>query len=91
MTSSIDQGSFSLIGMKTSPSSVSINGHPPTIEVNEKSSLINLGGLPLTDITYNVLGLDSILTNVDVIHPTSLQPGLKNNIIISYDDRISYR
>jgi hypothetical protein len=73
--SPINQGSFSLLGMKTNPSTITVTGNPPEIQVIGKASLINLGVVALTDITYNIIGLDSILTSIDIDHPTSLQPG----------------
>jgi hypothetical protein len=61
--------------MKTNPATISVTGNPPEVQVIGSATLVNLGDVPLTDITYNLLGIDSILTSIDIEHPTSLQPG----------------
>jgi hypothetical protein len=74
--STIEHGTFSLIGMKASPLAITAEGNPPAIESNGEASLVNLGTIPLTNITYTVLGLDTMLTAVDIIHPDVLLPGI---------------
>jgi hypothetical protein len=61
--------------MKVSPLSVSINGNPGAIVIPNEMKLVNMGPTILTGITYNILGLDSILYDIEVDHPSSLQPG----------------
>lgn len=74
----IDQGTFSLNGMKVTPGTISVSGNPGQIQLIEKAKLVNLGVSELTGITYIVYGMDSILSNVNVIHPTSLEEGKEN-------------
>jgi hypothetical protein len=61
--------------MKVAPGSISVSGNPGQIDLIEKAKLSNLGVSDLTGITYVVRGLDSILSEVTVEHPTILGEG----------------
>jgi hypothetical protein len=77
----VDQGKFSIIAIGFSSKSISISGNPTYITALGKTKIINLGGLPLTGITYDVLGLDDVLYSVQVDHPTDLESGFNLNRI----------
>jgi hypothetical protein len=78
----VDQGKFSIIAIGFSSKSISISGNPTYVAALGKTKITNLGGLPLTGITYDVLGLDAVLYSVEVDHPTNLAAGYISKLLL---------
>ena len=54
-------GWFVLLGIAPEPNTISIGGLPGWLNSFNVSSIVNLGNTPLTNLTYAVYGLDSIM------------------------------
>jgi hypothetical protein len=75
-TVTINQGRFSIIGMRFTKGTLQFNGFPGTYQSIEETNILNIGDLSLSGLYYQVIGLDSIVNQVIVEHPTYLAPGM---------------